>query len=100
MLISIIIILILIIAGTMVKNKDFHSNVDLDNQNQTKLFRSIEDVDSKVEELENIIESHMQDVSIENRTLLEEIIEEWAEIQKRHTQDDRSWVRNIEKLSE
>ena len=100
MLIAIIIILILIIAGTMVKNKDFHANVDLDNQNQTKLFRSIEDVDSKVEELENIIESHMQDVSIENRTLLEEIIEEWAEIQKRHTRDDRSWVRNIDKISE
>ncbi len=100
MLIVIIIILILIIAGTMVKNKDFHSNVDLDNQKQTKLYRSIEDVDSKVKELENIIESHLQDVSLENRTLLEEIIEEWAEIQKRHTRDDRSWVRNTDKISE
>ena len=100
MLIAIIIILIIIIAGTMVKNQDFYSNYDLDNQKQTKLFRSIDDVELKVTELENIIKSHMQDVSKENLQLLEDIIEEWAEIQKRHTRDDRSWVRNIEKLSE
>ena len=52
----------------------------------------------QIKELEEIIESHMQDVPIENRRLLEEIIEEWAEIQKRHTRDDRSWVRNIDKF--
>ena len=62
-----------------------------------KLYRLIPDVDRKEKELLKIIETHMDDVPDEKVELLKDIVEEWADIQRKTHLDRRSWVRNPEK---
>ena len=97
-LIILLIFLVILIVSVKERNQHFHKEHELTKNDQSRLFRSIDNVDEKIKQLESIIESHMKDVPKEEVKLIENIIEEWAEIQKSHHRDDRSWVRNKSKL--
>ena len=97
-LIVLIIFLVILIVSVKERNQHFHKEHELIINDQSRLYRSIENVDEKIKQLESIIESHMDDVPKADVELIENIIEEWAEIQKSHHRDDRSWVRNKSKL--
>ena len=97
-IIIIVIVLGVLSIGIYLKNNQFHNNRESNIETQSKLFRSIKNVDEKIKEIEKVIESHMKDVPEEDVKLIENILEEWAEIQKSHHLDDRSWVRNSDKF--
>ena len=82
------------------KNKTYLSEQNLNIKNQTKLYRTTDNVDEKIKILDEIIESRLNDIPEENKNLLKEIIKEWADIQKFHHLDSRSWVRNPDKFFE
>ena len=97
-LIILLIFLVILIVSVKERNQYFHKEHELTKNDQSRLFRSIDNVDEKIKQLESIIDSHMKDVPKAEVKLIENIIEEWAEIQKSHHRDDRSWVRNKSKL--
>ena len=97
-LIILLVFLVILIVSIKERNQHFHKEHEIKINNQSRLYRSIDNVDEKIKQLESIIESHMQDVPKADVELIENIIEEWAEIQKSHHRDDRSWVRNKSKL--
>ena len=98
-LIIILIVLVIFIISIKERNSDFYNQHAKLTKNQTKLYRSLNNIDDKIIHLEKIIESHMQDVPKEDVRLIEDIIEEWIEIQKSHHMDDRSWIRNKNKFN-
>ena len=99
-LVIILIFLVILIVSIKERNQHFHSEYDEITNNQTRLYRSLDNVDNKIKQLESIIKLHLKDVPKEDVDLIENIIEEWADIQRSHHKDDRSWVRNNKKLDE
>ena len=97
-IILIILIILILMLALNYKNKTYISEQDSLIENKTKLYRTIDNVDEKVKELEKIIETRLNDIPEDNKKLLTEIIQEWAEIQKSHHLDNRSWVRNPKKF--
>ena len=100
MMVSILILVLLVIilvAAVQFKSKIFEPE-DLGKLNASeKLYRSTPDVDQKETELLDVIDSHMVDVPDDKVNLLKDIVEEWADIQRKTHLDRRSWVRNPEK---
>lgn len=96
-LIILLFLVILLVAAVQFKTKIFEPDDSNKLNASDKLYRSTPDVDQKEAELLDIIESHMDDVPNEKIDLLKDIVEEWADIQRKTHLDRRSWVRNPEK---
>ena len=95
----ILIFLVILFISIKEKNQIFHKKHKELNVNQTSLYKSLDNVDEKIKDLERIFRTHLYDAPKEDVELLESIIEEWLEIQKNSRLDIRSWVRNKKKLN-
>ena len=91
-----IILLIILLSSAKYKTKIIEESETTSFNRTTKLYRSIDNIDSKIKELERIIESHMVDVPREDVELLENILKEWSEIQRSIYLDQRSWIRDLD----